>query len=671
MRLIGEMRNRYFFVLDVLLLSVAVFLSYALRLETFALDSLWSGLLFYAACAVIVIPLLFYIFGLYARYWMYASVEDMTVLIMAVSIGAAICGMIGLLASRLILNFGLPRSIPFIFWPLAIAVTAGPRFMARIYTQRVQQLPGARRNKSSFEPVLIVGAGDAGLVIVRELHRNPALGLQVIGFIDDDPRKRAARILGIPVLGNRRAIPQLVKEYGIQRVIIAMPTAPGREIRDIVTICEQAEVPTQIMPGLYEMLDGTVSVNQLRNVQIEDLLRRGPVQTDIAAVQRLLMGKRVLVTGGGGSIGGELCRQILRCEPAELIVLGHGENSIFEICNELTLQLQHRRTDANRPTAPTIIRPVIADIRFPDRLLPIMRECRPQIVFHAAAHKHVPLMESNSTEAISNNVLGTRNLLDAAALANVEHFVMISTDKAVNPISVMGASKRVAEMLVHQAAWATGKPYVAVRFGNVLGSRGSVLHTFKRQIATGGPVTVTHPEMKRYFMTIPEAVQLVLQAAVLGQGGEIFMLDMGEPVKIVDLARDLIELSGLEVGRDIEIVFAGIRPGEKLHEELFSAGQSYQRTTHDKIFVIDTAHEPLPSRLTQEVTRLENAAFNHDTAALLATLRELIPEFGAPTSVTDSDEQRAQGLALDESSSGSARLVVPPIETVSPARDIS
>ncbi len=475
----------------------------------------------------------------------------------------------------------------------------------------------------------MVGAGDAGTIVVREMLNNPSLGMEVIGFIDDDPRKRSARIAGVPVLGNRRAVPQLVIDHGIELVIIAIPTAPGREVRDIVAICEKAGVPTKTMPGLYEMLDGTVSVNQLRHVQIEDLLRRETVQTDTEAVRRLISGKRVLVTGGGGSIGSEVCRQVLRCGPSALLALGHGENSIFEACAELEQQLRAmaRAQSSVFQTIPQIY-PVIADIRFPDRIRAVFEQYRPEIVFHAAAHKHVPLMEVNPTEAISNNVLGTRNLLDAAVMADVERFVMISTDKAVHPKSVMGASKRVAELLIHQTAWENSRPYVAVRFGNVLGSRGSVLQTFKQQIAAGGPITITHPDMTRYFMTIPEAVQLVLQAAVLGQGGEVFMLDMGEPVKIVDLAHDLIELSGLEVGRDVEIVFTGIRPGEKLHEELFIAGESYRRTKHQKIFVIESATGTvLPSQLNQMVARLENATYNDDVTRLMQTLQQLLPDF--------------------------------------------
>ena len=355
----------------------------------------------------------------------------------------------------------------------------------------------------------------------------------------------------------------------------------------------------RIIPGMYELLSGAASIGQLRDVQIEDLLRREPVHTDTAQVAALIRGRRVLVTGAGGSIGSELCRQIVRCEPAELIILGHGENSIFDIQNELEAgtdacdagvearnwqeasRPQHPATSITRPR----ITPVIADIRDADRLAAMFAAHRPEIVFHAAAHKHVPLMEDNVEDAVTNNVLGTRRLVEASIAAGVEHFVLVSTDKAVNPSSVMGATKRVAELIVQEAARRTGRAFVAVRFGNVLGSRGSVVPFFQRQIAAGGPVTVTHPEVKRYFMTIPEAVQLVLQAAALGCGGEIFVLDMGEPVRIVDLARDLIRLSGLEPDRDIEIRYTGLRPGEKLFEELFGADEAYGRTQHEKIFV--------------------------------------------------------------------------------------
>ncbi len=662
MTLVRQLRNRYFFALDIVLLVTAVVLSYMLRLETFSFNQLGSGFLFFTGVVIIVIPFLFYLFGIYSRYWIYASVEELLLLSGATTLGAAISGVIGLIVAWGVPDMTLPRSIPFIFWPLALLVTGAPRFGVRLSAQYARRRPEGRVFTSDRpQRTLIVGAGDAGAIVVREMLNNPSLGMEVCGFIDDDPRKRSARIAGVPVLGNRRTIPQLVGEYDIDLVIIAIPTAPGREVRDIVSICEKAGVPTKIMPGLYEMLGGTVSVNQLRNVQIEDLLRREPVETDTAAVQRLVVGRRVLVTGGGGSIGSEICRQILRFNPSDLIVLGHGENSIFDICAQLNSQIATlmRTAGAESRTVPQV-HPVIADIRFPDRIRAVFEEHKPEIVFHAAAHKHVPLMEFNPTEAISNNVLGTRNLLDAAVVTGVERFVMISTDKAVRPRSLMGASKRVAELLVHQTAWEVGRPYVAVRFGNVLGSRGSVLQTFKQQIASGGPITITHPDMKRYFMTIPEAVQLVLQAAVLGKGGEVFMLDMGEPVKILNLAQDLIELSGLEVGHDIDIVFTGIRPGEKLHEELFISGESYQRTQHQKIFVIETATgSVLPSQLNQEVARLEDAAYGNRVADLTETLQRLLPDFRpdgeAPVTNPAEDDSASQLAKLPTQTTPASR----------------
>jgi FlaA1/EpsC-like NDP-sugar epimerase len=336
----------------------------------------------------------------------------------------------------------------------------------------------------------------------------------------------------------------------------------------------------------------------------------------------MIRDKRVLITGGGGSIGSELCRQVLHCEPAQLIILGHGENSVFDIHNELQRMLLNRQNGGNS----TYLDAVIADVRFADRLHTIFQTYRPQIVFHAAAHKHVPLMETNPVEAITNNVMGTQNLLTAAQAADTEHFVMISTDKAVNPTSIMGASKRIAELLVHRAAMVSGRPYVAVRFGNVLGSRGSVVLTFKKQIAMGGPITVTHPEMRRYFMTIPEAVQLVMQAATLGRGGEVFTLDMGEPIKIADLARDMIELSGLEVGHDIDIVFTGSRPGEKLYEELFVPGEEYYRTQHEKIFIARNASTFVTEDLDEALYRLFQAAQQNDITHILRALHILIPQ---------------------------------------------
>jgi FlaA1/EpsC-like NDP-sugar epimerase len=520
--------------------------------------------------------LIFHLVGIYQRYWQYASIDELVLIANAVFFATITIG--GFVGVAHILSLpgadNIPRSIPLIFLPFALFLVAAPRFLLRVVKYRQERPPRSRKTTK----VLIVGAGRGGILIVREILQNPQLGFLPIGFVDDDESKKLLKIHGVPVLGTRYDIPALVQTHEIAQVIIAMPAVSGKTIREIVAICEKAKVPTRTMPGVYELLDGKVSVNQLRPVQIEDLLRREPVQTDIEAVHTLVEGNHVLVTGAGGSIGSEICRQVLRCRPASLTLVGHGENSIFTIHNELKKQ-----------AAGVPIHPVIADLRFFERLQSIFHKHRPDLVFHAAAHKHVPLMEEHPSEAITNNVLGTRNLLDVSLAAGVQHFVMISSDKAVNSTNVMGASKRVAELLVHQAAQRSGRAFVSVRFGNVLGSRGSVVLTFKEQIATGGPVTITHPEITRYFMTIPEAVQLVLQAAVLGKGGEVFVLDMGDPIKIFDLARDMIELSGLEVGRDIDIVYTGLRPGEKMYEELFVAGEQHHPTIHPKIRVATRA----------------------------------------------------------------------------------
>ena len=615
-----NLRNRHYFLLDLLFLAVAVYLSFVLRLERFDLGIFWPGSFVFAGAMIFVTPVIFRIAGVYSRYWRYASTDELSLLAGAVAASTAVA----YIASRIVIilaqtDYVIPRSAPFITFFLALAVTSAPRLLVRMtgrsLSRRLQEQPAYNGPR---QRVLVTGAGDAGTMIVRETQNNPQLGLDVIGYIDDDPAKNNVWIHGVPVLGSRQAISTAVRNFAVDLVIIAMPTAPGKEIREILDICETAGVETKIIPGIYELLDGTVSVKQLRDVDIEDLLRRDPIHTDTAAVQELVRDRRILITGGGGSIGSELCRQLLRQGPAELILLGHGENSIFEIQQELQ---EHGKKGHIPITA------VVADIRFAERVEEIVRTHRPDIIFHAAAHKHVPLMEANPAEAVTNNVLGTLYLLRAAKRLGVEHFVMISTDKAVNPTSVMGVTKRIAELLVHQTARETGRPYVTVRFGNVLGSRGSVVFTFRKQIASGGPVTVTHPDIERFFMTIPEAVQLVLQAAVLGKGGEVFILDMGEPVKIVDLARDLIELSGLRVGQDVEIVFSGLRPGEKLNEELFVKGEINRRTAHQKIFTAENAGSFVPPNLYELVNQLGEAAMRNDRAAISRHLQAIVPGY--------------------------------------------
>lgn len=638
-RSLTGLRMRYLMAIDFMLISAALVMSFVIRYE--ALVSVWPYLrenwTIFVIAPLVRLPV-YYGFRLYYRLWRYASTAELSMIMLASAISSCVIYVINF---DILPYLGLPncpsRSIWVLEGVLSLAFLSGTRLLLRILQERMHPTDLARLRTAVEKPskILIAGAGDAGAVILREMQTNPGLGLKPIGFIDDDLAKRRLSVHGVPILGNRYAIPELVKTHAIDQVIIAMPTAPGKVIREIVQICEQAGIHPRTIPGIYELLDEKVGLEQLRSVEIEDLLRREPVQTDTRAVAELLYRKRVLVTGGGGSIGSELCRQILRCRPAELILIGHGENSIFDIQNELRQEIQknlHYRAEGvdGLPLQVPHICAIIADIRFPERLHAVFNVVRPQIVFHAAAHKHVPLMELNPVEAITNNVLGTRNVLQAALAADVQHFVMISTDKAVNPTSVMGASKRAAELLVLDAAKRSGKHYVAVRFGNVLGSRGSVVHTFKQQIKAGGPVTVTDPEMKRYFMTIPEAVQLVLQAAVLGQGGEVFLLDMGEPVKIVDLARDMIELSGLEVGRDVDIVFAGMRPGEKLFEELFVQGEKYQRTRHDKIFIAQNASTFVPQDLAEAIDVLSFAANHDDNETIMRGLQNLIPEYCPP-----------------------------------------
>jgi FlaA1/EpsC-like NDP-sugar epimerase len=613
-----SLRNRHFFLIDLILLPTAAVLAFALRLDAVRMQNHAEAILLFIAISLPVKLLVFRWFGLYSRLWRYASVDELVLIAIATGVSEIItAGLLFAIALPLSGIVLFPRSIPFIDGLLTLLMVGGSRFAVRLAEQRREQ--DQRRSQREHETlVLVAGAGSAGAMIVKEMRANPQLGLLPVGFVDDDKDKHGVQIHGVQVLGDRKQILPLVREHGVAEVIIAMPTAPGSAIREILAVCSQAGIPARTIPGLYDILSGQVSVNQIRDVDIEDLLRREPVQTDFTAVEAMLRGCRVMVTGAGGSIGSELCRQIARCRPAALVLVGHGENSIFAAANEL-----------QRTWRELSIEQCIADVRDLDRLHQVFESHQPQVIFHAAAHKHVPLMELNASEAVTNNVRGTANLLQLAEASQVERFVLISSDKAVNPSSVMGVTKRVAELLVQASARRSGWPYLAVRFGNVLDSQGSVVPIFREQIARGGPVTVTHPEVCRYFMTIPEAVQLVLQASALGQGGDVFMLDMGEPVRIVDLARDLIELSGLEVGRDVEIVYIGLRPGEKLFEELSLVGEEYQPTRHDKIYAL---RNDLPEfdglqELERAIENLLLLARQGDEVRIRAKLGEIVPEY--------------------------------------------
>jgi len=575
----------------------------------------------FAALAAVVKPLIFYLFGLYRRYWRYASANELVNIALATLTGTAVVSLLMYSLASLVLDFRpLPRSIPFLDWLVSVPLVGGTRFAVRLAAGmpflRAQENGLKKAGGRPERRVLVMGAGDAGALIVREMQANPGLGFVPIGLLDDNRAKIGMSIHGVSVRGTRHDIPRLVHDEEIDEVIIAMPTAPGRAIRDVVAICQQAGVPCRTMPGIYELISGWVSVKQVREVRIEDLLRREPVRIGGSGARRCLSGAVVLVTGAGGSIGSELCRQIASYDPRKLLLLGHGENSIYHILLEL------------RERFPGLeMEPLIGDVRDETCLAALFERHHPEVVFHAAAHKHVPLMEVNVGEAVMNNVLGTEKLLRIAEAHDVARFVLISTDKAVNPVNVMGATKRVAELLVQDAARRTGRAYVVVRFGNVLGSRGSVVPLFQHQIAAGGPVTVTHPRMERYFMSIPEAVQLVIQAAALGRGDEIFVLDMGEQVRIVDLAQELIRLSGLEPGRDIELAFTEPRPGEKMSEELFGQGEQPGPTRHEKILVAQGHRSWDSEALHRHLLELERLARLVQPAAVCEKLQEIVPEY--------------------------------------------
>ena len=619
-----KISNFHLLICDLGIFLITPVLALSLRLDgELDLFKYLPGLAIVTGLFLAVKLTVFCYFGFYRRYWRYAGVQELTDI--TTLIGSAVILQIilfevfkSLVDSPL---HGLPESLPFLDGLLTCLFVSSLRFSVRAVET------SQKRYCEAGDRVLVVGAGNAGVSLVAEMQRSPKLGLCPIAFIDDDVQKINHRIRGIPVVGDRYKIPDIVLKLNIRRVIIAMPSAAGRVIREIAEICQANGIQTSTLPGIHEILNGRVRVDSIRDIRIEDLLRREPVQTDIQQVSQFLNGKKVLITGAGGSIGSELCRQILKCHPAEMMLVGHGENSVFNIQQEIEQVLQALKNDGEVSGSTPRLSAFIADIRFRSRLEYAFERFQPDVVFHAAAHKHVPLMELNPAEAITNNVLGTKNLLDMAVQYNVKHFVMISTDKAVNPTSVMGASKRVAEMLVLQAARKSRKAFVVVRFGNVLGSRGSVVPTFRKQIASGGPITVTHPDICRYFMTIPEAVQLVLQAAVIGKSGEVFMLNMGEPVKIVDLAKELIRLSGYEVNKDIEIVFTGLRPGEKLFEELFISGEEYEKTQHQKLFVVKNASRVVPENLISTVEALCKAAAENDVNLIKVLLVQLIREY--------------------------------------------
>jgi FlaA1/EpsC-like NDP-sugar epimerase len=616
-------KNRTVLVGDVLFIIVCVIGSFVLRVPLGArLYDFRYQILTMIGVALIIKPLVYFRFGLYRRLWAYASIHELKLIAIAVTTASIIVSIIVSLISTLMIAKDFSRLVLVIDWLLSLLAVGGLRFSYRIISE--SQLT-SRGIKTRLKRVLIAGAGDAGALVVREMQRNPQANLSPIGFVDDDPAKQKQEIHGTPVIGKLDELAHLIDLKKADEVIIAIPSAPGQVVRKVADICRAKNIPSRTMPSLHELIGGKVSVNRLREVDITDLLRRAPTYIDKELVGLSLGERRVLVTGAGGSIGSELCRQIARWEPKELFLLGHGENSIFEALIEL---------EQSYPSLK--IHPLIADIRDKEHINHLFSNYNPQVVFHAAAHKHVPLMQANIEEAVSNNVLGTRNIVDASIENHVERLVMISTDKAICPTSVYGATKRIGEMLIIDAAHRTGKSFSVVRFGNVLGSRGSVLLLFKRQIDYGGPVTVTHPDMERYFMTIPEAVHLVLQASAMGKGGEVFVLNMGDQIRILDLAQDLIRLSGLEPGKDIEIVFTGIRPGEKLSEALWDEGADYLSTIHPDVLRLNENEVFTSIDLETAINKLIGLGKQGDPDQIVSMLNKIVP--GAVVSSTPSPD---------------------------------
>ena len=553
------------FVLDSIIVLGSVFLSF--RLVTEGLIRNIHALTVTALLSLAAYYVFSYFLNLYWRDWEYASVYEVITVVKCVSAAVIVSTIAGIVWFKTLVTW----QFVVVLWLLLVCAVGGVRLSMRIFREYFVDSVVMENAK----PTLIVGAGAAGTLLVRQMLMHPKMRMMPVAFVDDDPEKQRKDIYGVRILGTTKDIEKIVQHMGITKVVIAMPSLPNKKLNEVYDVARKTGAECVILPNIDEVMSGNLHVQQLRNVEIEDLLGRDPVELDQTLIEKQLRGKRILVTGAGGSIGSEICRQVSSFRPKELIILGHGENSIYQLNMELLGKYaEHFR-----------ITPVIADVQDRKRIFEVMEKYRPDVVYHAAAHKHVPLMEINPREAVKNNILGTRNVAEAANHAKVKTFVMISTDKAVNPPNIMGATKRLCEMIVQDMETKSDSTkYVAVRFGNVLGSRGSVIPLFKKQIAKGGPITVTHPDIVRYFMTIPEAAQLVIQAGSLARGGEIFVLDMGKPVRIVDLAKNLIRLSGYSED-DIEIKFTGLRPGEKMYEELLNEGEINPKQIFPKIHI--------------------------------------------------------------------------------------
>jgi FlaA1/EpsC-like NDP-sugar epimerase len=598
--------------LDVLLVNAATISAVLLISKASLLDG-QARIGALAAVTAAVSLSSFYLFGLYNRIWEYAGAKELYATIKAVTL----TGSLQFCLNLFFFKAYLPGSVFLISWLLMLFFVGGSRLCWRV----CRDLDNFKLPRHRKKPVLIVGAGGAGALVARAIQDNET-DFAPVGFVDDSEFKQNMRMYGLPVLGKREDIPVLVERHGVKEIIIAIPSASSKELRELVNISSHTPARLKITPSVFSYLRGNISLGQIRDVEVEDLLHREPVRVNLRDIAGYLNGRVVLITGAGGSVGSELCNQVASFGPRLVVLLGRGENSVYEA----NLALENRYPGLSREIA-------IADVRDRYRIEHIFSRCRPDVVFHAAAHKHVPLMEKTPYEAFVNNVIGTMNVARAAEAVQTDVFILISTDKAVNPKSVMGATKRSAEMVIQEFDRISATRYSAVRFGNVLGSRGSVVPLFKKQIARGGPVTVTDPDMVRYFMTVSEAVQLVIQAGALARGGEIFLLDMGEPVKIADLARDLIKLSGFRPDLDIPILYTGVRPGEKLFEELFTGDERVDKTVHTRILVTRPEGDPGPAvRELINNTDLPGCGFGEREA--LGLLQKLIPGFSHNTDQT-------------------------------------
>jgi FlaA1/EpsC-like NDP-sugar epimerase len=596
---------------DAALLALAYYLAYSLRFDG-VIPARYDRLLEETIVLIVVMKLMiFALFGLYSKLWRFVDQRDFETILKAVVVST-----VGVIVVLFLFSIGRhdpPRTVLALDFLLALVFTSGARFAVRALVERPTRGPILER---AANEVLIVGAGNGGQQVAFELRRNPGLRSAPVGFVDDDPRKQGMRVAGHKVLGTTDELPRVLDGVRPNEVIIAIPSAPGTLRQKVVTACRERGIPVRTLPTTFELLSGGVNLmRQVREVRVEDVLGREPVRVEIHRVGAYLRGRTVVVTGAGGSIGAELSRQIARVGPKQLVLVENSENALFEIRRELEEERHFRRAPA-----------VLADCKDATRMREIFGEHQPSVVFHAAAYKHVPLMEENPVEAVRNNAVATRIVAAAAGEAGAERFVLVSTDKAVSPATVMGASKALAEWAVEAAQnrW-KGTRYSAVRFGNVLGSSGSVVPIFRRQIAQGGPVTVTDEKMTRYFMTIPEAVQLIIRSGELSTGGEVFVLEMGEPVKILDLAHNMIRIAGLEPEIDVGIELVGRRPGEKLHEELFNPGERPQPTPAEKI--VSAVRPPLdPNWVESAFARIEELVYAGDAAALAGAVAELSTE---------------------------------------------